>query len=161
MALVEIFAAAALVQMSPAPPPHRSEEAAALATLNEQVLRTYALERDVSGYRAHAHPRYTFIYAPGIIENLDVVISGVDQVNLERFDMQTLWVDIVGDSAIILSRVDARGSVAGHPFPDRMAMAHHWVRQDGSWKLLGETMTPILVPDEEFERMRRESLGER
>jgi hypothetical protein len=159
MMLLDILAAAAFLAFPAVAPTPPADEAAALAVINEQVIRAYVLQRDASGYQAHAHPRYKFIYAPGIIENLEIVVAGVDQVNLHSFELQTLSIDIVGDAAVIVSRVDAQGIVAGHQFPERVAMSHYWVRENGAWKLLAETMTPILVPDREFERMTQQALG--
>jgi hypothetical protein len=142
-----------------AAPAALSEEARALAELNERVLRAYVLDHDVRAYAELAHPAYKIVVAPGFVENREMVLSTASNIALRRFDMRTLSVDIVGDTALIVTGVEAEGAVAGRPFPPRLTMMHVYVREGGAWRLLGRSMTPVLVAPEILDRANAAALG--
>jgi hypothetical protein len=135
-----------------------SEEAEALARLNERVLRSYVLRHDISAHAELAHPDYKIVVAPGFVENREMALSGVSNVAMRRFDIHTLLIDIVGDTALIVTDVKAEGAVAGQPFPRRMTMMHVYAREKGEWRLLGRSMTPVLVPADVLERVNAKAL---
>ncbi|HVL78148.1 MAG TPA: nuclear transport factor 2 family protein [Sphingomicrobium sp.] len=144
---------------APAAAASLSPEAQELAALNERVLRAYALGHDSDGYAALAHPRYKIVVEPGLIENRDMAVKGVGNLSFNRFDVTTRSVDIVGDSAIVITTIEAEGRVGNQAFPPRMTMMHFFTREGGEWRLLGRSMTPIQVPPDIFERFAAEALA--
>lgn len=159
MILVRVLALMLIVLAPPVAAAQRSEEAKELADLNDRVLRAYVLEHDTTSYDSLAHASYKIVVAPGFIESRDQVLSTAGNLSFRRFDVSTRSVDIVGDTGVVIATVEAEGTVLGQPFPPRMVMMNVYVRQNGDWKLLARSMTPILVPQEVFERASAKALG--
>jgi hypothetical protein len=159
MNLMRALALLLTVVGAPATAAERSDEARALADLNDRVLRAYVLEHDIASYDALAHADYKIVVAPGFIESRDQVLSTAGNLSFRRFDVSTRSVDIVGDTGVVIATVEAEGTVLRQPFPPRIVMMNVYVRQNGDWKLLARSMTPMVVSQEVFERVSAKAIG--
>ena len=140
-----------------------SPEETALAARVEAQMDAYVLRHEDASIREIAHPDYMLVLAPGVLESLAMIDGTASNIDMERWDQTTLDVRVVGDTAVVTTRVDAEGTVRGKPFPSRLLMTHVFAREDedADWRLLQRTMTPILPPDEMFDRMAAEALKDR
>ena len=138
-----------------------SGEARQLAERTTEQLEAYAVRGDGDSIRRIAHPQFMTVFAPGLLESLDMVSRTASNVKVTRFDQKTLDVRIVGDTAVVVTRAEVEGVVGTRPHPSPILMTHTFVREGGKWLLLQRTMTPITVSEEVFRRVSGRALGER
>ena len=136
-----------------------SREAQELAKRTTEQLEAYALRGEGDSIRSVAHPQFMTVFAPGLLESLDMVSTTVSNVKVTRFDQETLDVRIVGNTAVVVTRADIDGFVGTRPHPTPILMTHTFVREDGKWLLLQRTMTPITVPEDVFRRVSGRALA--
>ena len=154
-------AGAAVLSMSAEVPGRElSREAQELAERTTEQLEAYALRGDGASIRRIAHPQFMTVFAPGLLESLEMVSGTASNVKVTRFDQETLDVRIVGETAVVITRADVDGFVGTRPHPSPLLMTHTFIRQDGNWLLLQRTMTPITVPEEVFRRVSGRALSQ-
>lgn len=131
-----------------------------LIDLNSAQMEAYILRHEDASIREIAHSKFMLVLAIGVVESLDMVDGTASNVQFERWDQTVLDIRIVGNTAIIMTRVDAKGTVNGNPLPGKLVMTHTYVREDEDteWRLLQRTMTPVTVPEEFYDRLLHQAL---
>ncbi|MGO4250255.1 nuclear transport factor 2 family protein [Paenarthrobacter sp. RAF54_2] len=104
------------------------------------------LAGDVDSFEGLCHPELVYTHSRGNTDSLkdytDKLRSGV--VRYHRIDHQSETITIVGNTALVIVRMNADLTVNGTPMTMKNSALAVWVNEEGSWKFVAYQATPLL-----------------
>ena len=78
-------------------------------------------------------------HSTGLVETKSQYIAALrsGQQKYDQIRHESMNVKTHGNTAVVSSRVRMTGSTKGKPFDNQLIMMHVWVKNGGSWKLVG------------------------
>jgi hypothetical protein len=105
-------------------------------------------ECEVDTLDALFHEEAVFVHmggAWGKEQELDIIKSG--GIHYKRADIHEVSVNVIGTTAILLSRITLLAVIAGNEVTNPFVVTEVYVQQDGSWKLASLSFTKLLAPE--------------
>jgi hypothetical protein len=105
-------------------------------------------ERDVDTLDALFHEKAVFVHmggAWGKAQELDIIKSG--GIHYKQADVHEVSVDIIGTTAILLSRITLLAVVGGNEVTNPFMVTEVYVQQEGGWKLAALSFTRLLTSE--------------
>ncbi len=104
-------------------------------------------ERDVDALDALFHEKSVFVHMGGSWgkeRELEIIKTG--GIHYKQADIHEVSVNIIGATAILLSRITLLAVVGGNEVTNPFMVTEVYVQQDGSWKLASLSFTKLLAP---------------
>jgi hypothetical protein len=117
-----------------------------LVELNAHLFERLLLHHDPAPYRETALPEYRFVASIGIVENLDEVTTDLDNLAVRVLHITNEETLLRGSTAVLIGTMHMEGSVLGYPLPEDMRYMSVFVHEDGEWRLLSRSLTPVDDP---------------
>ena len=93
------------------------------------------------------HEKSVFVHMGGSWgkeQELNVIAGG--GIHYKKADIHEASVNIIGTTAILLSRITLLAVVGGNEVTNPFMVTEVYVQQDGSWKLASLSFTRLLMP---------------
>ena len=106
-------------------------------------------ERNVDTLDALFHEKSVFVHmggAWGKEREMEIIKSG--GIHYKKADIHEVSVNIIGSTAILLSRITLLAVVGGNEVTNPFMVTEVYVQQDGSWKLASLSFTRLLTPEQ-------------
>ena len=146
--LVMVFSAADVVAQSPSPPQQsEAQDEKALIELSRQKWLWMA-DRNTEALDKLIDPRAIFVHMGANFskaEELDVIRGG--RIQYKETEVQEISSRIIGDTAIVLSRIQLFALVGGNEARNPFTVTETYVKQAGQWKLVSLAFTRRLTPN--------------
>lgn len=133
--VVMALPATAIAQTAPVAPANLSAQDRELIELSRQKWLWMA-DKNIDALSKLFDDKAIFVHMSRTMtkaQELDVIRTG--NIEYRRADVKEVSVRFIGDTAIVLSKIDlhaiVRGNVADNPF----SVTETYVKQDGGWKL--------------------------
>lgn len=146
LALLLLAPATAGAQNAPTAAPGQAAQDKELIDLSRQKWLWMA-DKNVDALARLFHDKAIFVHMSRTMtkaEELEVIRSG--NIEYRRADIKEISVRFIGDTAIVLSRIDlhavVRGNVADNPF----SVTETYVKQGGEWKLGALAFSRLATP---------------
>ena len=147
-------AIAAEPQPASAPAPTSTSAQTPAPTAEEQKLLdlsrqkwVWMAEKNVTTLDKLIDPKAIFVHMGATMtksEELDVIRSG--RIEYRQADIQEISVRTIGDTAIVLSRIQLFAMVGGNEARNPFSVTETYVRQADGWKLAALAFTRRLTP---------------
>jgi hypothetical protein len=95
------------------------------------------------------HEKSVFVHmggAWGKAQELEIIKDG--RIHYKKADIHEVSVNIIGATAIILSRITLLAVVGGNEVTNPFMVTEVYVQQDSSWKLASLSFTRLLTPEQ-------------
>ena len=124
------------------------------ANLEQEVINLskekwhWMSERKVDSLDALFHEKAVFVHRGGSWgkdQELEIIQSG--GIHYKQADIHEVSVNIIGATAILLSRITLLAVVGGNEVTNPFAVTEVYVQQEGSWKLASLSFTRLLTPE--------------
>ena len=127
----------------------KTEPTAAEQELIELSKKKWLLmaARDVKALDHLFDEKATFVHMGGSMskaEEIRVIESG--RIEYKQADIEDVSVQIIGDTAIVLSRVQLFALVGGNEARNPFSVTETFVRKSGDWKLVALAFTRRMTP---------------
>ncbi|MUP47417.1 nuclear transport factor 2 family protein [Gramella sp. BOM4] len=116
-----------------------------LAELNEYLFVEMALNKNTEALKNIATDDYIFIGAPGIIEDKQQVINGVNNLNISSVKLSVDKIIEKDKLGIVVGVLEMKGSIMSRPVPEKIRFTSVFIKQYNMWKLQARTMTLIKM----------------
>jgi Domain of unknown function (DUF4440) len=106
-------------------------------------------EREVDTLDALFHEKSVFVHMGGSWgkeREMEIIKSG--GIHYKQADIHEVSVNIIDNTAILLSRITLLAVVGGNEVTNPFAVTEVYVQQDGSWKLASLSFTKLLTPEQ-------------
>ena len=106
-------------------------------------------ERNVDTLDALFHEKSVFVHmggAWGKERELEIIKSG--GIHYKQADIHEVSVNIIGTTAILLSRITLLAVVGGNEVTNPFMVTEVYVQQDDGWKLASLSFTRLLTPEQ-------------
>jgi hypothetical protein len=115
-----------------------------LERLNDAWIGAW-LAKDVAAIEARMAPEYTYIGPNGHVLDRERILAIVrsPSYRLDRATSSEIHIVEFEDSAILLRRSQASGSLDGQAFTEDHRCTSVWVRRRGAWQVAWEHCSPI------------------
>jgi len=143
----EAFAATA--SQTPAPPqpiPQTQVEKDLMALSRQKWL--WMAERNTGALDELIDPQAVFVHMGATMsksEELSVIESG--RIQYKQADVQEISVRIIGETAIVLSKIQLLAVVGGNEVTNPFMVTETYIKQDGGWKLGALSFTRRTNPN--------------
>jgi Domain of unknown function (DUF4440) len=104
-------------------------------------------ERKVDSLDALFHEKAVFVHMGGTMsreQELDVIKSG--GIHYKKADIHEVSVNIIGATAILLSRITLLAVVGGNEVTNPFVVTEVYVLQNDTWRLVSLSFTRLLTP---------------
>ena len=104
-------------------------------------------ERKVVSLSALFHEKAVFVHMGGTMsreQELDVIESG--GIHYKKADIHEVSVNIIGATAILLSRITLLAVVGGNEVTNPFVVTEVYVQQNDIWRLVSLSFTRLLTP---------------
>ena len=99
-------------------------------------------------------PEFHFVVMNGAIETRAEILGegphsagrGPSALQVRNLHVEPDRVVIRGTTGTVISTLHIEATVRGRPLPPQMRVLSVYVREDGGWKLLARSITPVLRP---------------
>ena len=105
-------------------------------------------EREVDSLDALFHEKAVFVHMGGSWgkeQELEIIKSG--GIHYKQADIHEVSVNIIGATAILLSRITLLAVVGGNEVTNPFAVTEVYVKEEGNWKLASLSFTRLLTPE--------------
>jgi hypothetical protein len=105
-------------------------------------------ERRMDSLESLFHEKAVFVHMGGSWgkdQELEIIQSG--GIHYKQADIHEVSVNIIGATAILLSRITLLAVVGGNEVTNPFAVTEVYVQQEGSWKLASLSFTRLLTPE--------------
>ena len=149
-----IFAMFLLAQPGPvAAAPQQTAEREQLAAIEAASHQSWHLG-DTDALARLMAPEFHFVVMNGAVETrAEILGEGPDSAGRTPSPLQVRSlraepdrVVIRGTTGAVISTLHLDATVRGRPLPPQMRVLSVFVREDGAWKLLARSITPLLRP---------------
>lgn len=130
---------------SATPPSPQTQEARDLEALSRKKWLWMAA-RDIEALDRLTEPQAMFVHMGATMtksEELDVIKSG--RIEYKQAEVQEISVSTLGDTAIVLSRIQLFALVGGNEARNPFYVTETYVRREGHWKLAALVFTRRLT----------------
>ncbi len=130
--------------MTSAPAAQTADSSQALIDLSRQKWLWMA-DRNIDQLETLFHTSARFVHMGATMNRkaeLDVIRSG--QIQYKRADINETSVEMIGDTAIVYSRLRLLAVVGGNEVTNPFSVTEIYVRQDGRWPLASMAFTRLL-----------------
>jgi hypothetical protein len=117
-----------------------------LVELNRHLFERMMLHHDATPYEEVALPEYLFVANIGIVETKEEVTTTLENLSIEWVTIENEEFRVRDDTAILIGSMRVRGSVLGFPLPGHMRYMSVFVRTDGRWRLMAQSLTAVDDP---------------
>ena len=114
-----------------------------LEELNEYLFSEYALKKNTKPLQEIATDDFVLIAAPGMIENKEQAIRGVGNLNISSVTVTTDKIIVKENIGIVIGILEMKGTIMNRPVPGKIRYSSTFIKEDGKWRLMLRTMTPI------------------
>ena len=104
-------------------------------------------ERKVDALAALFHEKAVFVHMGGSWgkeQELEIIKSG--GIHYKQADIHEVSVNIIGATAILLSRITLLAVVGGNEVTNPFMVTEVYVQQSGTWRLASLSFTRLLTP---------------
>ena len=116
-----------------------------LEELNEFLFTEYSLNKNTKPLSQIATEDFILVAAPGIIENKQQAIDGVENLNISAVNVivnKTIRTENIG---IVVGILEMKGTIMNRPVPGKIRYTSTFIKEEGHWKLIARTMTPMRM----------------
>ena len=131
-------------ETTPAAASQWSGQEEAIVDLSRQKWLWMA-DRNVSELEALFHPSARFVHMGATMDRqaeLEVIRAG--QIQYKRADVSETSVEMIGDTALVYSRLRLLAVVGGNEVTNPFSVTEVYVRSDGRWQLASMSFTRLL-----------------
>lgn len=125
------------------------------ATLEQEVINLskekwqWMADKNVDTLDALFHEKSVYVHMGGSWgkeQELKIIKSG--GIHYKQADIHEVAVNIIGTTAILLSRITLLAVVGGNEVTNPFMVTEVYVQQDGSWQLASLSFTKLLTPEQ-------------
>ena len=119
-----------------------------LVRLNRDLFERYVLHHDTELYAHTALDDYVLVASIGAIETREEVLATAGNLDIRALTVTNNEFRHHGTTAVLVGTLDMEGTILGHDVSGQRRYLSVFIEQDGQWRLMARSLSPIVDPRE-------------